>query len=131
MMDAVKIMRLANIAKAAVKSSHPKGALLCIVVNSIMMMKRVTMKQKHQVNMHHDQYELVTYPTEATRLKEIHVKMAAKIRKMPTGWVSARKSTRIIVTDVEIVLSDMVRQVQTPLFNRKKVPKLVQRVKFM
>lgn len=118
-------MRLANIAKAAVKSSHPKGALLCIVVNSIMMMKRVTMKQKHQVNMHHDQYDSVTYPTEATRLKEIQVKTATKIRRMPTGWVSARKSTAIIVTDVEVVLSEKVRQVQTSLFRRKK---LVQKV---
>lgn len=84
-MDAVKIMRLESIAKAAVKSSHPKGALVCIVVNSMTMMNRVTKKQKHQVKMHHDQYELMTYPTEATRLKEIQVKMAAMIRKMPTG----------------------------------------------
>lgn len=122
-MEAVKIMRLPSIAKAAVKSSHPKGALVCIVVNSMIMMKRVTKKQKHQVNMHHDQYELVTYPTEATRLKEMQVKMTAKIRKMPTGWVSARKSTPIMVIILGIVMSDVIRQVQYPLFFRKKPAK--------
>lgn len=78
-------MRLASIAKAVVKSSQPKGALVFSVVNSTMTMSKVTKQQKHQVNMHQDQYELATYPTDATRLKDMQVKMVARIRKMPTG----------------------------------------------
>lgn len=69
-------------------------------------MSKVTKQQKHQVNMHQDQYELATYPTDATRLKDMQVKMVARIRKMPTGWVSDRKSTTTMVAVVELVRSD-------------------------
>lgn len=55
MMEVVRHMRLASIAKAAVKSSQPKGNLVLTVVNSRMRMRKEKTKQKHQVNMHHAQ----------------------------------------------------------------------------
>lgn len=55
MMETARHMRLASIAKAAVKSSQAKGNLVLTVVNSRMTMRKVKKKQKHQVNMHHAQ----------------------------------------------------------------------------
>lgn len=55
MMEAIRHMRLASIAKAVVKSSQAKGNFVLTVLNSRMRIKRVKKKQKTQVNMHHAQ----------------------------------------------------------------------------
>lgn len=102
-MEAARHMRLASIAKAAVKSSQTKGNLVLTVVNSRMRMRKVKKKQKHQVNMHQAQYGDETFPTVATRLKDIQVRMAAIVRMIPTGWVSDRKSTPIMAGQDESV----------------------------
>lgn len=55
MMETARHMRLASIAKAAVKSSQARGNLVLTVVNSRMTIRKVKKKQKHQLNMHHAQ----------------------------------------------------------------------------
>lgn len=92
-------IRVANMAKAVVKSSQEMGSLALMLVNSRMSTSKVTQKQKHQVNMHHVQKEFVLWPTDATRLKEIQVKITSSTRTMPTGTVSVLKSrvTMVIV----------------------------------
>lgn len=88
-------------AKAVVKSSQEMGNLVLRLVNSRKTMRKVTQKQKHHVNMHHVQKELVLWPTDATRLKEIQVKITSSRRTMPTGTVSVLKSS---VTMVIVIL---------------------------
>lgn len=90
-------IRVANMAKALVKSSQEMGSLALRVVNSRKSMSKVTMKQKHQVNIHHVQKEKVLCPTDATRLKEIQVRITSRIRTMPTGVVSVLKSSVTMV----------------------------------
>lgn len=91
-------IRVANMAKAVVKSSQEMGNLALRLVNSRNSMRRVTQKQKHHVNMHHVQKEKILWPTDATRLKEIQVRITSSIRTMPTGAVSVLKSSVIMVT---------------------------------
>ncbi len=94
-------IRAANMAKAVVKSFQEMGNLALRVVNSRNSMRRVMQKQKHHVNMHQVQKESVLWLTDATRLKEIQVKITCSIRTMPTGTVSVPKSS---VTMVAVTL---------------------------
>ncbi|KAF3846478.1 hypothetical protein F7725_003556 [Dissostichus mawsoni] len=80
-------------AKAAVKSSQEIGNLELRLKNSRKSMRKVTQKHKHQVNMHHVQKDSALFPTEATRLKEIQVRISSSIRTMPTGTVSVLTSS--------------------------------------
>lgn len=48
-------IRVANIEKAEVKSTHERGSFGARLVSSRMRMRMVTLKQKHQENMHHVQ----------------------------------------------------------------------------
>jgi len=73
-------IRVANMAKAVVKSSQEMGNWALRLVSSRTSMRMETQKQKHQVNMHHVQKEFVLWPTDATRLKEIQVKTTSSIR---------------------------------------------------
>lgn len=86
-------IRVANMAKAQVKSSQEMGSFELTLKNSMMRMRRVTQKQKHHVNMHHVQKDPPRCPTEATKLKEMQVKITSSIRTMPTGVVSVLKSS--------------------------------------
>lgn len=85
-------------AKAVVKSSQEMGSFELRLVNSRTRMMRVTEKQKHQENMHHDQNENHVWPLDATKLKVTHVKMTANILKIPTGTVSVLKSSVTMLT---------------------------------
>lgn len=84
-------------AKAVVKSLQEMGNFVWRPVNSSKSMRKVTQKQKHQVNIHHVQKETVVWPTDATRLKVIQVKITSSIRTMPTGTVSVFTSSVTIV----------------------------------
>ncbi|KAI4822569.1 hypothetical protein KUCAC02_008106 [Chaenocephalus aceratus] len=88
-------------ANAAVKSSQEIGNLELRLKNSRKSMRKVTQKHKHQVNMHHVQKDSALFSTEATRLKEIQVRISSSIRTMPTGTVSVLKSS---VTMVVVIL---------------------------
>lgn len=96
-------IKVANMAKAVVKSSQEMGTFALRVVNSRRSMRRVTQKQKHQVNMHHVQRELVLWPSDATRLKEIQVRITWNIRTMPTGAVSLVKSMVTVILCVSLL----------------------------
>lgn len=89
-----------NMAKAVVKSSQEIGSFTPRPKNSRTRMRKVTQKQKHQVNMHHVQKEYQLWPTDATRLKEMQVKISSSKRTMPTGAVSVLKSSATMVTQV-------------------------------
>lgn len=86
-------IRVASMAKAVVKSSQEMGNLALRLVNSRRRMRKVTQKQKHHVNIHHVQKEKVVWPTDATRLKVIKVKITSSILTMPTGAVSVFMSS--------------------------------------
>lgn len=86
--DALTI-KVASMANAVVKSSQEMGSLELRLVNSRTRIRMVTQKQKHHVNMHHVQKELVMWPTLATRLKVIQLKITSSIRMMPTGDTTA------------------------------------------
>lgn len=85
-------IRVANMAKAVVKSSQEMGNLDLRLVNSRTSMRMVMQKQKHHVNIHQVQKGSVLWPTDATKLKEMQVKITSSILTMPTGTVSVLKS---------------------------------------
>lgn len=99
MMDVERHSRLARIAWAAVKSSQAKGILVLTVVNSRMTIRSVKKQQKHQLNMHHAQYEEATCPADATRLKQMQARIVAIILIIPTGWVTDFKSTEAMAEE--------------------------------
>ncbi|KAF3846479.1 hypothetical protein F7725_003557 [Dissostichus mawsoni] len=72
-------------------------------------MRKVTQKHKHQVNMHHVQKDSALFPTEATRLKEIQVRISSSIRTMPTGTVSVLKSSVTMASQLIRTLSLFMR----------------------
>lgn len=94
-------IRVASMAKAQVKSSQEMGNFALRLVNSKMSMSKVTQKQKHHVNMHHVQKDRLLFPTDATRLNVIQVKITSSILTMPTGTVSVLTSS---VTMVIVIL---------------------------
>lgn len=100
-------IRVASMANAQVKSSQEMGSFELRLKNSMMSMRRVMQKQKHQVNMHHVQKDSVECPTEATKLKEMQVKITSSIRTMPTGVASVLKSsvTMTLLTVVSLLWS--------------------------
>lgn len=119
MIEAVTIMSVANMAKAVVKSSHEMGTLVFRLVNSRMWMRSVIKQQKHQQNMHQDQWDRAKFvkPADATNAKQVHVRTNSDIRTMPTGEISALISKRTIVNPAEIpaVFMQRFRSLQTAL----------------
>lgn len=99
MMEVERHNRHARIAKAAVKSSQAKGNLVLTVVNSRMTIRSVKKQQKHQLNMHHAQYEDAMCPADATRLKQTQARTVVIIRTIPTGWVTDFKSTEAMAEE--------------------------------
>lgn len=105
MIEAVTIMSVANMAKAVVKSSHEMGTLVFRLVNSRMWMRSVIKQQKHQQNMHQDQWDRAKFvkPADATNAKQVHVRTNSDIRTMPTGEISALISKRTIVNQLKFL----------------------------
>lgn len=93
MTEAANIISVDSIANAVVKSSQEMGTFTLRLVNSRIRIKRVMKQQKHQVNMHQAQYDKLSCPTEATRLKMTHDSTTSNIRRMPTGVVTERVSS--------------------------------------
>lgn len=82
-------IKVASMANAVVKSSQEMGSLELRLVNSRTRIRMVMQKQKHHVNMHHVQKELMMWPTFATKLKVMQLKITSSIRMMPTGDTTA------------------------------------------
>ncbi len=90
-------IRQASMAKAVVKSLQDIGNLALKLVSSRINMRNVTQKQKHHENIHQIQKDTVVLPTDATRLKEIQVKITSSILTMPTGPIRVLKSMMTVI----------------------------------